>query len=219
MKVILNTEIVGLGEEGDIVTVSDGYARNYLLPTKRVLVYNSQNKATLESQYKAIEKRRAERRLTHMGLKERLDVLTHTIKMKCGDSGHLYGAVTSTIIAEELETLGISLFKKQIVVPHHTIKEIGESIIEVKLSAGITAHFKLIVEGIFDGKRITSVAAPVAEETADEAANEDAMSAEASDIASTTDVHTEEITTEVAETGEATNTETASESAETEQTE
>lgn len=148
MKVILNDEIMGLGEEGDVVIVSPGYARNYLFPSKKAVVHNTQNLSVLASRKNAIKKRREDRHVAYMSVKERLENITLTIKMKTGESGHLYGAVTSTIIATRLEELGIEILKKQIILPHHSIKEIGTYEIEIKLLSSVSATLKLVVEDI-----------------------------------------------------------------------
>ena len=73
MKIILNQDVVHLGEEGDVVEVKDGYARNYLLPTKTAVIYNKANAALFKSRAAAIEKRKAEKRAASASLKERLD--------------------------------------------------------------------------------------------------------------------------------------------------
>ena len=72
MKVILNQDIVGLGEEGDIREVAAGYARNYLLPRKLVVPYSKRSLTELEHKRDSIEKRKEEKRRVAMGLKERL---------------------------------------------------------------------------------------------------------------------------------------------------
>jgi len=73
MKVILNSDVVGLGEEGDIREVTDGYARNFLLPKKFAILHTRENLAALQHRMTAIQKRREEKRQEALGLKERLE--------------------------------------------------------------------------------------------------------------------------------------------------
>lgn len=161
MKVILKNEIVGLGEEGEVVTVANGYARNFLFPNRNAVEYNSQNISVLKSQKNTIRKRRDERRTMYMSLKERIDTTNMVIKMKSGESGHLFGAVTSTHIANELEKIGIEIFKKQILVPHHSIKELGQYNIEIKLLSGISALLNVTVEDMEEKKQEFEETPPV----------------------------------------------------------
>lgn len=146
MKVILRSELAELGEEGDIVDVSKGYARNYLIPAKKAIPCNNQNVALLESQKNTIQLRREARRKEYLTLKERIEETNLVIKMKAGEKGHLYGAVTSTVVAEYLEKQGLEILKKQIVIPSHSIKEVGTYAIEIRLLSGIVATLNVIVE-------------------------------------------------------------------------
>lgn len=158
MKVILETDISGLGEEGSVVDVSSGYARNHLLPAKKAMYYNAQNISVLKSKMASIEKRRAERRAANQSLKERLEKESLSIMMKASDAGHLYGAVTAHIIADELEKKGISIAKSNIVLPDgHTIKSIGIYNVIAKLYHSVQARFTVAVA---DQNGNTAVAAP-----------------------------------------------------------
>lgn len=133
MKVILNSDLPNLGEEGDILDVADGYARNYLLPRKLVLQYNNQNLALLEGRREAIDKRREEKRKEAMSVKERLETEALEIAMPAGENGRLFGSVTSATIAEHLEKSGIDVERKQIDIPAKTIKSVGTTKIRVRL--------------------------------------------------------------------------------------
>ena len=105
MKIILNQDVVHLGEEGDVVEVKDGYARNYLLPTKTAVIYNKANAALFKSRAAAIEKRKAEKRAASASLKERLDGVSLAITVPAGESGKLFGSVTSSMVQAELAKL------------------------------------------------------------------------------------------------------------------
>ena len=93
MKIILNNDVVHLGEEGDVVTVKDGYARNYLLPTGAAVIYNKAHAAMFKQRAEQIAKRKAEKRAASASLKERLDNVTISLVVTAGESGKLFGSV------------------------------------------------------------------------------------------------------------------------------
>ena len=125
MKIILNNDVVHLGEEGDIVTVKDGYARNYLLPTGAAVIYNKANAAMFKQRAEQIAKRKAEKRAASASLKERLDNVTISLVVTAGESGKLFGSVTSQMVQEALLKEGFEIAKKKLDVPTHAIKMTG----------------------------------------------------------------------------------------------
>ena len=125
MKIILNNDVVHLGEEGDIVTVKDGYARNYLLPTGAAVIYNKANAAMFLQKAEQIAKRKAEKRAASASLKERLDNVTISLVVTAGESGKLFGSVTSQMVQEALLKEGFEIEKKKLDVPTHAIKMTG----------------------------------------------------------------------------------------------
>ena len=125
MKIILNNDVVHLGEEGDVVTVKDGYARNYLLPTGAAVIYNKANAAMFQQKAEQIAKRKAEKRATSASLKERLDNVTISLVVTAGESGKLFGSVTSQMVQEALLKEGFEIEKKKLDVPTHAIKMTG----------------------------------------------------------------------------------------------
>ena len=145
MKIILNQDVVHLGEEGDVVEVKDGYARNYLLPTKTAVIYNKANAALFKSRAAAIEKRKAEKRAASASLKERLDGVSLSIVVPAGESGKLFGSVTSQMVQAELAKLGFEIEKKKIEVATHAIKMTGTYTIVVHLYENDLSHIKLTV--------------------------------------------------------------------------
>ena len=145
MKVILTTEIKGLGKKDQIINASDGYARNYLLPKKLAVEANNTNMAKLKSQNeskafkKETEKKEAEK------LAEKIKALTLTMTVRAGENGKIFGGVTAKEIAEELkDKYLIEIDKKKILLPE-TIKNLGTFTIDIKLYEGITAKLKLNV--------------------------------------------------------------------------
>ena len=146
MKIILNQDVVGLGEEGDIREVADGYARNYLLPRKLAVAHSRQTLAQFSSRKSAIEGRKEEKHKEAMGLKERLEAEELKFSMPAGESGKLFGSVTSTLIGAELEKRGYSIEKKRIEVPEHHIRQTGTCTVKVKLYGNEEAALKVVVE-------------------------------------------------------------------------
>ena len=165
MKVILNQDVYNLGEEGDVCEVARGYARNYLLPRKMAVVFNTANQAFFESRKAVIEQKKEEKRKAAMSMKEKLEDITLRIPMSAGDSGKLFGSVTTSTVMNALHAHGIELDKKQIDVPSHTIKMVGNYTVTVKLYEGEAAELKLTV--IDERKKHESEAAPVKEPAAE----------------------------------------------------
>lgn len=125
MKIILNNDVVHLGEEGDVVTVKDGYARNYLLPTGAAVIYNKANAAMFKQRAEQIAKRKAEKRAASASLKERLDNVSISLVVTAGESGKLFGSITSQMVQEALLKEGFEIEKKKLDVPTHAIKMTG----------------------------------------------------------------------------------------------
>lgn len=133
MKIILNTDVHNLGEEGDVCDVARGYARNYLVPQGMAVMYTKQTSTIFEHRRAAIEKRKEEKRKAALGLKEKIEEIRLTIKMPVGDTGKLFGSVNNAVVAEELQKLGISVERKKIEIPEHSIRMIGEYTAKIKL--------------------------------------------------------------------------------------
>jgi large subunit ribosomal protein L9 len=147
MKVILNQDVVGLGEEGDIKDVASGYARNFLLPKKLAVPHTKEFLATLEHKRVAIEKRKETKRLEAAGLKERLEAEEIRFAVPAGENGKLFGSVSNANIATELEKRGFQIEKKRIEIPEHTIRSVGTFKVRIRLYDKEEAAIKLVVEG------------------------------------------------------------------------
>ena len=146
MKVILTADLKGKGYAGDIVNVSDGYARNFLFPKELAKEATDHNLNIAKQQQKALEKRRMLERLSAEDAAKKLDGLRIVVKAKSGESGRLFGSVTAKEIADAILTQhGIEIDKKKIAIADH-IKDIGETKIQIKVFAGISADMILSVE-------------------------------------------------------------------------
>lgn len=146
MKIILNQDVVNLGEEGDVVVVKDGYARNYLLPTGAAVLYNKTNAAIFASRVAQIEKRKAEKRALSASLKEKLDATVVNLVVTAGESGKLFGSITAAMVQEALSKQGIEVERKKIEVATHAIKMVGTYSVVVHLYENEVSHVKLVVE-------------------------------------------------------------------------
>lgn len=148
MKIILNQDVVNLGEEGDVVVVKTGYARNYLLPNNMAVMFNKTNQAIFASRTAAIEKKRKEeKRAASASMKEKLDNVEITMVVSAGESGKLFGSVTSANVQEALAKKGIEVErKKKIEVATHSIKMVGTYSVRVRLYEDESAEIKLVVE-------------------------------------------------------------------------
>jgi len=199
VKIILNEDVYNLGEEGDVCEVTNGYARNYLLPQNLAVVFNRQNASIFEHKKVAIEKRKEEKRKAAQGLKDQLENLSLTIKMPAGETGKLFGSVTNAVIAEALEKQGVNIERKKIDVASSGIKIIGKYTVVIKLYSGETAKIEVVVEST-DGKAEAALARK------QEAAKSKSQKAEAAAEAAEAETEVEEA--EVEETVEVEETET-----------
>jgi large subunit ribosomal protein L9 len=145
MEVILRETIDNLGRAGQVVKVADGYARNFLLPRKLAYAATPGNLKVIEFERRALLKREAKQKDEAEKLREMLGKVEITIRRKAGEHDALYGSVTNSDIAEELEKKGYQIEKRKIHMDDH-IKTIGEFSIPVRLFKDVTAHVKLKVE-------------------------------------------------------------------------
>ncbi|WP_165042824.1 50S ribosomal protein L9 [Adlercreutzia sp. ZJ138] len=147
MKVILLEELKGKGGEGDVIEVTRGFANNYLLPQRKALKATSGNLKQLEQRKHNIAKREEVRIANATKTKEILDAATVKIVAQVGEEGQLFGAVTTTAIAEAVkESMGIEVDRRRIEAAH-AIKTAGEHEVLVSLYRDIKATLKLVVGG------------------------------------------------------------------------
>ena len=145
MKVVLLADVKGQGKKGDIVNVSDGFARNYLFPKKLAKLADDQTIQELKAKKESEEYRKAEEKKNAAALAEKLKGTVLTFKTTGGADGRLFGAVTAKDISDRLQSeLGITVDKRKIVL-NETIKTVGEYDIELKLYPEISANIKINV--------------------------------------------------------------------------
>jgi large subunit ribosomal protein L9 len=144
MEVILKELIDTLGEEGDVVKVKDGYARNYLLPQGKAISATKTNLAILEKAKSVIEARNLAMRTDAESIAKRIADLTVVIEQRAGEEDKLFGSVTTGDIADKLKTLGVTIDKRKIVLPE-PIKTLGEYLVPVKVGYQVNTELKVQV--------------------------------------------------------------------------
>ncbi|MBQ8321947.1 MAG: 50S ribosomal protein L9 [Clostridia bacterium] len=145
MKVILLCDVKGQGKKDQIVEVSDGYARNFLLPQKKAVPADAKATSELKSKEEAKQFRISEDRKAAAALAEKIKDTEIEIVMDHGADGRLYGSVTAKDIAEELKKkLSIDVDKRKIVLKEN-IKAYGKYSVELKILADISAKFVVYV--------------------------------------------------------------------------
>ena len=144
MEVILRQSIENLGHPGDIVKVKPGFARNYLLP--RGLAYEATpgNRKRIERERESLEAAEATRRSAAQELADKLEQVNLTFAARVGEEGKLFGSVTTTDIAQQLEAQGIHIERRQIDL-HEPIKALGVYRVPVKLHADVKPEIKVWV--------------------------------------------------------------------------
>jgi len=179
MQVILLERIGRLGQMGDVVTVKDGYARNFLLPQGKALRATKANREHFESQRAQLEAHNLERKSEAEAVAVKLNGLSVIIIRQAGEAGQLYGSVSTRDIAGAVTEGGFSIERRQVMLDR-PIKTLGLHDIRIALHAEVTPHVVVNVARSADeaarqarGEQVTSKAVEDAEEA------EDAQAAEA----------------------------------------
>ena len=144
MKVILRQKVADLGNIGDVVTVSDGYARNYLIPRDLATRADKAKVRQLEHERRMITAREGKALKAIQELAKKIDDLSCTLTVKAGDEDKLFGSVSAADIAQALHEAEIEVDKKNIEL-EEPIKELGVYSVPISLGRGITARLKLWV--------------------------------------------------------------------------
>ena len=145
MKVILKQDIKGVGKKDQIINAADGYAKNYLFPRNLAVPADTGNMNNLKAKKDSENFRKGEDRKASEELAERMKNITLVFKVKAGENGRLFGAITAKEIAETLKRdYNILVDKKKISLPEG-IKVAGTTKIEIKLNEGVTAKLTVTV--------------------------------------------------------------------------
>jgi large subunit ribosomal protein L9 len=144
MELILKKTVESLGEEGDIVKVKPGYARNYLIPKKMAVIANKANRNQLEQERAAIEARREKQRQETESLSKKIAGTTITLEHRVGDENKLFGSVTAADIAAKLAEINIQVDKKNVLLTD-PIKTLGEVTVPIKVGYQMTSEITVQV--------------------------------------------------------------------------
>ena len=146
MKVILMQDVKGKGKKGQMIEVSDGYARNYMLPRTLAQEATADAVNTMRMNDKATAERQARERAEAVAISKQLRELTLVVKAKGGGAGRLFGAVTTTEIADALKkNAGINIDKRKLVLADN-IKNVGTYTVKAKLGYEIVGQFSVKIE-------------------------------------------------------------------------
>ncbi|MEZ4508277.1 MAG: 50S ribosomal protein L9 [Eubacteriales bacterium] len=146
MKLLLEQDVKGTGKKGEIVDVSDGYARNFLLPRKLATPADAQAINAAKIQKSAAAHRKFQAGLAARELAKQLEDVSVTVKAKVGENGHLFGAITGKEIAAALqEQRDVTVDKKKIALPE-PIRALGEYTVRISVYENTFANIKVLVE-------------------------------------------------------------------------
>lgn len=145
MKVILLKDVKGQGKKNDVIEVSDGYGRNFLIKNGLATIATSTQVNSINISKAAEEKRKAAEKAEAIKLAKELETKTVVVEIKTGETGKLFGALNTQAIADALKKQGVDIDKKKIVLSD-PIKSVGEYTITVKPYAEVSAKLKVIVK-------------------------------------------------------------------------
>lgn len=145
MKVILKQDVKGTGKKGDIIDVSDGFAKNFLLKKGLAEIASSVAVNSLKLQKEAEERRRAEEIKAIRELAAKIDKTTVDVTIKCGENGKVFGSVTSKEIANKLADMGYDIDKKKIVLKE-PLKIAGDYPVEIRFMESVSAKINVSVK-------------------------------------------------------------------------
>ncbi len=145
MKVILTERVKSVGSVGETVNVSEGYGRNYLIPQKLAVLADESNAKQMKDHEKRLEKKVAEEKAGAEAIAKKLGGVVVTLTKKVGGNGSLFGTVTNTELARELEKQDINVERRMITI-ETPIKTTGTHEVSAKIFKGVEATFKVNVE-------------------------------------------------------------------------
>lgn len=144
MELILKKTVDTLGEEGDVVKVKSGYARNYLIPKQMAVLANKANLTLLEQEKAAIEARREKQRQESESMSKKVSGTSLTIEHRVGEDDRLFGSVTAADISAKLAEIDIQIEKKNVLMTE-PIKTLGEVVVPIKVGYQVTSEITVNV--------------------------------------------------------------------------
>ena len=146
MKIILKETITGLGSPGDLVDVNSGYGRNFLLPQGKAIPANEENLKVYEAEKEELMKAEEQKITSAREIYEKLNDLSLELKVAVSEEGVMYGSVGTKEISEGLEAQGFEVERQSIRLPDGSLKEVGESKIDIELHAEVIASINLSIK-------------------------------------------------------------------------
>ena len=148
MNVILLEKVNNLGDLGDEVSVKAGFARNFLLPKKKAVQANDENRAVFEERRKELEDAANEKLSAAKGRAEALNEYLLTIQVKAGEEDRLFGSVGTQDIADALVSKGLEVERSEVRLPDGAIRVLGEYEVDIQLHSDVTAtiHLHVVAE-------------------------------------------------------------------------
>jgi len=148
MEVILRDHVENVGKRGEVVKVADGYARNYLLPRKLALIATPGNLKQIARERVKFDAKESEEKAVATAVAEKLGAVEIVITRRVGETGALYGSVTSADIAEELGRKGFEIDKRRIAL-REPIKRISDATVPVRLHPDVVVQLpvRVVAEG------------------------------------------------------------------------
>ena len=147
MQIILLEKVANLGNLGDVVQVKNGYARNFLIPTRAARRATTAAIAEFEAKRADLEKAAAVKLAEAQGLAEKMTGRTVHITQKAGVDGRLFGSVTNNDIAEALTRIDFKVLKSQVRLPNGPLKTVGEHLVTVAPHTDVVVEVKVVVVG------------------------------------------------------------------------
>lgn len=145
MKVILKEDVQNLGQQGDVVEVKSGYARNYLMPQKLAILFTKQQKKSIDEAQR-VEERKLEREKDQLeSVLKQVEDLSLSLKMQSEEDSKLFGSVTKLDIVKLLEENGVTIDKKYVDLSS-PIKTLGEHKVNIMFTKEMSASFTLTIE-------------------------------------------------------------------------
>ncbi|MDZ4727439.1 MAG: 50S ribosomal protein L9 [Leptospira sp.] len=146
MKVVLQKDVLNLGDAGDVKEVADGYARNFLIPRRLAVRANDGNTKMALHQKKLANLKRDKRVKVMKDIAASIEGQSYEIKVKVGENQKLFGSVTATDIANAMKKTGIEIDKRKLEMPD-SIKNLGDYKIKVRLAEGVIPQIQVKVVG------------------------------------------------------------------------
>ena len=144
MEIILLQDVTRLGSKDDVVTVKDGYGRNFLIPQKLAVIATESSKKVLAENIRQRAHKEAKLKDLSLSVAERLKTLQLVIGAKTSSTGKIFGSVNTIMLAEAINSKGFEIDRKQIMISDDSIKEVGNYTAKIKL------HKEVIIELAFE---------------------------------------------------------------------